>query len=82
MSLSWQNSNHNFILFSTWWLIIIITSTSDLQPSTAIAVQLPGQLVSSQIRTMGVKKILIHYSIDSVQDIDCDKSVLNVRKLN
>ena len=33
--------------------IIIITSTSDLQPSTAIANQLPGQLVSRQIRTRG-----------------------------
>ena len=27
----------------------IITSTSDLQPSTAIANQLPGQLVSTEI---------------------------------
>ena len=30
-----------------------MTSTSDLQPSTAIANQLPGQLVSTQIRTRG-----------------------------
>ena len=27
----------------------VITSTSDLQPSTAIANQLPGQLVSTEI---------------------------------
>ena len=33
-----------FILFSTW---LLITSTSDLQPSTAIATQLRGQLVST-----------------------------------
>ena len=32
-------------------IIIIITSSGDLQPSTAIANQLPGQLVSTQIRT-------------------------------
>ena len=36
----------------------IITSTSDLQPSTAIANQLPGQLVSIQIRTSGPAQIL------------------------
>ena len=41
-----------FILFSTW---LLTTSTSDLQPSTVIANQLPGQLVSTQIRTIGVK---------------------------
>ena len=35
-------------------IIIIITSTCDLQPSTAIANQLPGQLVSTQIRTIGM----------------------------
>ena len=33
-------------------IIIIITSTNDLQPSTPIANQLPGQLVSTEIRTM------------------------------
>ena len=32
-------------------IIIIITSSGDLQPSTALANQLPGQLVSTQIRT-------------------------------
>ena len=36
-----------FIFLSTW---LLITSTSDLQPSIAIANQLPGQLVSTQIR--------------------------------
>ena len=57
-----------FILFSTW---LLITSSSDLQPSTAIANQLPDQLVSSQIRSKRVKLFLIHHNIDSVQDIDC-----------
>ena len=33
-------------------IIIIITSTSDLQPSTPTVNQLPGQLVSTEIRTM------------------------------
>ena len=33
-------------------IIIISTSTSDLQPSTPTANQLPGQLVSTEIRTM------------------------------
>ena len=33
---------------------MLITSTSDLQPSTAISNQLPGQLVSTQIKTKGV----------------------------
>ena len=42
-----------FIFLSTWLLIIIITSASDLQPSTAIANQLPGQLVYTQITTRG-----------------------------
>ena len=32
-------------------IIIIITSSSDLQPSTALANQLPSQLVSTQIKT-------------------------------
>ena len=38
-------------------IIIIITSASDLQPSIAIANQLHGQLVSTQIGTMRVKVI-------------------------
>ena len=36
-------------------IITIITSTSDLQPSTAIVNQLPGQLVSTEIRTIASK---------------------------
>ena len=32
-----------FLLLLGYVIIIIITSTSDLQPSTAIANQLPGQ---------------------------------------
>ena len=35
-----------FIMF-----VIVYNSSSDLQPSTALANQLPGQLVSTQIRT-------------------------------
>ena len=35
------------------FIIIIITSSGDLQPSTAIANQLPGQLVYTQITTRG-----------------------------
>ena len=35
-------------------IIIIITSTSDLQPSTAVVNQLPSHLVSTQIRTIGI----------------------------
>ena len=34
-------------------IIIIITSSGDLQPTTAIANQLPGQLVYTQITTRG-----------------------------
>ena len=34
-------------------IIIVITSSGDLQPSTAIANQLPGQLVYTQITTRG-----------------------------
>ena len=43
-------------MFSTWLLIVVT--------------KLPGQLASTQIRTIGVKLFLIHYSTDSVQDID------------
>ena len=42
------------LLFS-YYVNIIITSTSDLQPSAAIGNRLPGQLVSTQIRTRGHK---------------------------
>ena len=34
-------------------IIFIIFNTSDLQPSTAIANRLSGQLVSTQVRTKG-----------------------------
>ena len=33
-------------------LLLLLSSSGDLQPSTAIANQLPGQLVSTQIRTI------------------------------
>ena len=33
-------------------MIVTITSTSDLQPSTPTVNQLPGQLVSTEIRIM------------------------------
>ena len=33
-------------------LLLLLSSTSDLQPSTPPANQLPGQLVSTEIRTM------------------------------
>ena len=35
-------------------IIIYCYSTSDLRPSTVIVNQLPGQLVSTQIKTKGV----------------------------
>ena len=37
-------------------IIIIITTTSNLQPNTPTANQLPGQLVSTEIRTMHKNK--------------------------
>ena len=42
-------SSSSFALFI---IVIIITSISDLQPNTPTANQLPGQLVSTEIRTM------------------------------
>ena len=51
-----------------------ITSTSDLQPSTAIVNQLPGQLVSIEIRTIGCRLKLFHHCIDSAQHKNCIKS--------
>ena len=39
-------------------IIVVATSASDLQPSTAIANQLFGQLVSTQVRTIGLKIFL------------------------
>ena len=38
------------------------TSTSDLQPSTAIVNRLPDQLVPTQIRTIGIKLIALTVS--------------------
>ena len=40
-----------FILFIL--ILLLLTSSGDLQPSTAIANQLPGQLVYTQITTRG-----------------------------
>ena len=53
-------------------LLGYVTRTSDLQPSTAIAKQLPGHLVSTQIRTIGLNcfKFIIE-RIDSAQHKDC-----------
>ena len=57
-----------FIFLSTW---LLITSTSDLQPSTVIANQLPGQLVSTEIKTIGCMLKLFHHCIDSAQHKNC-----------
>ena len=48
---------------------IIITSTSDLQPSTAIANQLPGHLGSTQISTIGLNcfKFIIESTVPSTK---------------
>ena len=43
-----------FAVQGTYIWIIIITSTSELQPSTTIANQLPDHLVSTQIRSIGL----------------------------
>ena len=43
--------------------IYLFTSTSDLQTSTAIVNKLPDQLVSAQIRTMGVAKTVLNSSL-------------------
>ena len=60
-----------FILLSTWLLIIITTSTSDIQPSTAIANQLPGHLVSTQIRNRGPNCFKFPHSIDNAHHKHC-----------
>ena len=60
--------------FTITIIIIIITSSGDLQPSTAIANQLPGQLVSTQIRITGHKLFYIHHSIDGIQHRHCINS--------
>ena len=60
-------SGSEFLLLVT--IIIIITSTSDLQPSTPIVNQLPGQLVYTEIRTIHKKKFLnFHIALN---DSDC-----------
>ena len=49
-------------------IIIIITSTSYLQPSTANTNQLPVQLVSTQIRTIGRRfKFMIALTVPSIK---------------
>ena len=55
----------------TLFFIVVATSASDLQPSTTIANQLFGPLVSTQVRTIGLKLFLIYPSINNVQDTDC-----------
>ena len=43
----------NYLFMKLLFLLLgYVTSTSDLQPSTPAANQLPGQLVSIEIRTM------------------------------
>ena len=45
----------NLLIMKLLFLLLrYVTSTSDLQPSTAIANQLPSQIVSTQIRTTGI----------------------------
>ena len=46
---------------------------TDTQASTAIANQLPGQLVSTETRAIAIK-LLIHHCIDSAQHKDCKNS--------
>ena len=41
-----QNNNNNYYYYYYY------SSTSDLQPSTPTVNQLPGQLISTEIRTM------------------------------
>ena len=48
----WALANSTFLGRDSLPLVLIITSTSDLQPSTPTANQLPGQLVYTEIRTM------------------------------
>ena len=55
-------------------LFSIITSTSDLQPSTVISNQLPDQSASTQTGTMGGKIVLNSALHDSVQCRDCNYS--------
>ena len=48
-------------------MLLLLYSVSDLQPSAAISNQLPCQVVSAQIRTIGT---YIHHSIDSALHTD------------
>ena len=50
--------------------LIIIITTSDLQPSTAIVNQLPDKVVFIQIELYRAKLFQIHHSIDNVQQKD------------
>ena len=52
ISVTETQTESNFTYFCL--LPYIITSTSDLQPSTAIVSQLPGHLVSTEIRIIGL----------------------------
>ena len=56
-------------------LLLYIASTSDLQPSAVISNQLPGQVVSKQIRTIGYKFIIV-LSLLTVFSIHCMNSDL------
>ena len=42
------------LIMKLFLLLGYVNSTSDLQPSTAVANQLPGQIASTQIRTIGL----------------------------
>ena len=48
-----QFFNHNFIFLSTW----LLTSTSDLQPSTAISNQLPCKSICTQNYTLCIATV-------------------------
>ena len=49
---------------------LIIITTSDLQPSTAIGNQLPDKLVFIQIELYKANLFQIHHNIDNVQQKD------------
>ena len=55
MNEYWMNQYN--VLMNEWTnkKILNYSSTSDLPPSTAIADHLPGQIVSTKIRTVGIK---------------------------
>ena len=58
--------------------LIINITTSDLQPSTAIANQLPDKLVFIQIELYKANLFQIHHSIDNVQQKDYMNSWVTV----